>query len=462
MDASPLTQKLIKDFSRLEKNSSQEISSAIVKTISSTNSFNRNRIIQRFFLEKIIKKNLPSRDSSVILSQIKTSPQIATGNLTKEKEEELKNAINDFIASPEKTPLRTLLFKIDRIISFPNEKDIFLFYAFNSLKKIIRIDSEKITDSEKNIILYLAVQQAIFGFEEDLAKYNTSIITDESNEKIDLLFQTTLFKKIYFTCLNYKTPLLIIRSILRDNNKNTFLETKDIEEKIISAYHKIEEDRRNRAVRYIAFSTIIIALLGLFFSFVFAVPPSLKIPFVFLPISLCSFLALEINSLSKKNVKKIVLETFRLLYKREEDAHYIISVPKRRKNFYLFINLFYAIIFSVIFSFFFWSLSFLDLSTSSIVSFLFLIIFIFFTRLNAKRYLKDICLLKKKESVLDIISEIIAFPLLKVRQIFILKKDSPWLVLLISSLKATNPLLREAVKNSIDKAKERKEKLYEE
>ncbi len=462
MDASPLTQKLIKDFSRLEKSSSQEISSAIVKTISLTNNFNRNRIIQRFFIENVIKKNLPSRDSSVILSQIKTSPQIATGSLTKEKEEELKNAINDFIASPEKISLKTLVFKVDRIISFPNEKDVFLFYAFNSLKKIIRIDSEKITDSEKNIVLYLAVQQAIFGFEEDLAKYNTSIITDESNEKIDLLSQTTLFKKVYSTCLNYKTPLLIIRSILRDNNKNTFLETKDIEEKIISAYHKIEEDRKNRAVRYIALSTIVIALLGFFFSFIFTVPLSLKIPFVLLPISLCSFLALEINSLSKKNVKKIVLETFRLLYKKEEEAHHIITLPKRRKNFYLFINLFYAIIFSVIFSFFFWSLSFLNLSTSSIVPFLFLIIFLFFTRLNAKRYLKDIYLLKKKESVLDIISEIIAFPLLKIRQIFILKKDSPWLVLLISSLKATNPLLREAIKNNISKAKERKEKLYEE
>ncbi len=475
LEASPLTQKLIKDTSRLKGNSlgdsfaSGKREEHLLKKIFFTNSrkintFNESATLRRFFIKKYLEDPAFTDDHSHFILKIKSSPEIFAKNLSPEDEEKIISLIKEFKQLNSNKNADNFSFTIDRIISSPNEKETFLFYAFNSLKKIIKIEEDKITESEKNIILYLSVQQTIFGFDKDLAIYNTSIVSDESFQKIKELSETLLLKKVSLICFNYKTPLLIIRNILREdgkNHKDIFSNPEETEKKIISVYKKIEEDRLNRSYRYIAASTIIIALLSFLVSFSLTIP-LLKISLTLIPIIFCALLVTEIKPIPQKNTKKIVLESLRLIYKKEEAPHYFVKPPKKINKIYFFINLLYALLFSVFFGLAFWSLSFLNISTLSIISLIFLFVFIFFTKINAKRFLKDLSLINRKDSFFDSLTEIIAFPLLKIRQIFITKKYSPYLLLASSGTKSLIPFLRDLLREKTIILKEKKEKLYEE
>jgi hypothetical protein len=340
-----------------------------------------------------------------------------------------------------------------------------VFYAIASFKKRIKIEGD-ICEESRNALLHAIVLEEVFGFSRK-ESFLLAIRGKESlinEEELHYFLNTRSVRKLRRFCRLSRASYIVINDILSSNNRKKleelFSHPEKVEDKISYFYKKrvkIVEERAHKIAIKTTISVLVIGILSLFLA---EVPIIHATPFILAPVILASLSILAIPHPPEKNRKKLVLETLRTIYKKEEDPSLVVSLQKEKnQNIYRFVAAFYFLLFFIFFSIMF-------LLAKTTISFVSSVVFATIVAVTAygfkksKNSFSSVFVIERKETVLDFITDSLSFPLLKIEKIISSDKKK--------NLHKKKFALPKKNKNLFDfrllvkKVKEKKERIYEE
>ena len=251
----------------------------------------------------------------------------------------------------------------------PSVKEMALIdYMFKLMKEKIKVNESiyelgLLKKEDRDIQIYIAIQQALFKLDSPMLSYNLIKYKYPEWEKDgeNLLFKVSqniykiwnkieqdlacpVAKKFYTICEKYDTPYLLFGDVL--SQKNLFEAEKEIkepallEQSIKSAYKKRLAGLKDKISRAAVYSTVSIFLtkivtlviLEIFlselltghFNAIFLVFD------ILIPTVLMFSLVATIKLPSDKNLSMVIMETMKIVYKKENTDIYEIKVHKKR------------------------------------------------------------------------------------------------------------------------------------
>lgn len=234
-----------------------------------------------------------------------------------------------------------------------------------------------ISEEEKNTQVYVAAQRALFKLDSPLISYHLlkRRYPQWSNLPLPQLQETTkniysiwksiekdlnhhLSDKFYNICERYDTPYLLLGDILSEENPSEILnkvsQPEILEELTKRAYHKRLTTLKGRLSRAAFYSTLSILLTNIFSLLVLEIPIAKLITGRFTPITivvdilgptfLMFLLTITIDLPKKSNLDLVLIETMKIVYKKEKADVYEIKILKKRGFITkFFIGLFYLL-----------------------------------------------------------------------------------------------------------------------
>lgn len=258
--------------------------------------------------------------------------------------------------------------EIEEILA-PAAKEMALIdYMFELMKEKIKVNESiyelgLLKKEDKDIQIYIAVQQALFKFDRPMISYNLIKYKypdwDRANQ--DLLFKISqnickiwnkiekdlacpIAKKFYTICEKYDTPYLLLGDILAQKNPETaekeIKEPSSLEQSIKNAYKKRLTSLKTRISRAAVYSTVSIFLtkiVSLVILEIFLAElltghfNGLTLVFdVLMPTALMFGLVATVKLPSEKNLSMVIIETMKIVYKNEKTDLYEIKIHKKR------------------------------------------------------------------------------------------------------------------------------------
>ena len=240
-------------------------------------------------------------------------------------------------------------------------------YMFELMKERIvlsegAITIKKMKDEEKNIQIYIAVQQALFKLDKPIISYNllkykfpqwkngpTREWLLEITKNIYIIWDDIkkdlshpLGKKFYTICEKYDTPYLLLGDVLTEENpfeiSKKISEPEELETLIKKAYKKRLSTLKSRLSRAAFYSTLSILLTNAFSLVILEIPLAKLITGRFMPITILvdilgpTFLMFlfvaTIKLPSKNNLNLVIMETMKIVYGKVDT--YEIKILKER------------------------------------------------------------------------------------------------------------------------------------
>lgn len=253
----------------------------------------------------------------------------------------------------------------DALAPFIKEKAL-IDYMFELMKERITLNEgvfvfKKIKEEEKNIQIYIAVQQALFKLDHPIISYNllkykfpqwnntTTEWLSEITKNIYTIWNDIekdlshpLGKKFYTICEKYDTPYLLLGDVLSEENpaeiSKKISEPEIFESLIKKAYNKRLSTLKARLFRAAVYSTLSILLANSLSLLILEIPLARLITGRFMPITilvdilgptfLMFLLVATIKPPSKNNLDLVIMETMKIVYGKIDT--YEIKIPKKR------------------------------------------------------------------------------------------------------------------------------------
>ena len=251
----------------------------------------------------------------------------------------------------------------------PSTKEMALIdYMFELMKDRIKVNESVyernlLKREEKDIQIYIAVQQALFKLDTpiisyNLIKYKYPNWSNPSEEELFKLAQNIykiidtiendlvcpLGKRFYAICEKYDTAYLLIGDILsRDNFEKIsqeIIEPPLLEGYVRSAYAKRLQELKAKITRAAIYSTasifitkiLSLVILELILAKLFTghVDIFTLIIDVLIPTVLMASLVLTVKPPSKKNISIVIVEIMKIFYQKEKIDTYEIRIPRKR------------------------------------------------------------------------------------------------------------------------------------
>ncbi len=462
---SPLTEKIIRDLSRIKKETeeSEEIFK-VQKTdytpLKKLISWREEHLLKRNAIERALREELFS--AKKIASEIPpisaesfftalAHTGIFPNTVARSKISKLQEVLNKYAQiishSPKSGKSKTSFIgwlvdiascEIEEVLSEREEERKILFYTFRSLKNSINI-KEEIEEKEKDYLLFIALQQTLFGLDHPTTTYHLLKLKSETDEfpeeeeydkeaerlwkgkrKIDFLFKHPLLKKLYKFCKKRSAPYLVIKSILKENPekaKEVFSQPEEVEEKIKNSYEKIEKSIRKKSRRVALYATVLVLMIRAAVFFTIEVHAGIErieiLPMfvnIFTPSLLMALIAFSVSPPHERNKKKVVLEAMKIIYRKKDDDKCDIEKAKKEKGLlYTLIGILYIFVFFLIAGAIFWALSLLNFLLFSCIIFMIFVSFASFAGIKIRESATDLHMIKKNNP-LSFFVDILALP----------------------------------------------------
>jgi len=272
--------------------------------------------------------------------------------------------------------LEILACEIEETLSPFLKEQALIDYMFSSMKERIILDekiiSEKLIDeNEKNIQIYIAVQEALFKLDYPIITYNLfkykypkwREIKENELEKIskniiniwkeiEKHFSHPLGKKFYAICEKYDTPYLLLGDILNNEENLDDISQKisqpEILEELIKKYYKKRLfTLKNRLFRAAFYSTLSILLGNSVSLLILEIPLAKLITGAFTPITivvdilgptlLMFIFVATIKLPPENNLNLVIMETMKIVYKTKDIDKYEIKIFRQKNAIIRFI-----------------------------------------------------------------------------------------------------------------------------
>ena len=348
-------------------------------------------------------------------------------------------------------------YELEKILAPPLKEDALINYMFGSMKEQIKIREgtismagitmEKITENEKNIQIYIAVQRALFKLDDPIITYNllekqypewnqfsssspplSEIAKNiySTKKKIDKAVYHPLSEKFYHICEKYDTPYLILGNIIEDNPlkaKEILENPEDLEGLIKKSYNKRAIKLKGVMRRAAIYTTLSIFVTKMVLAL------SIEIPFDKFIVGDFNYLSLGVNILfppflmfllvatvrppKKENLQRAIMEVMKLVFEREKKDIYEIKIPKKRgKILNLVILGIYSLAFIFSFGIIILVLQKINFGTLSIIIFLFFVSMISFFGVKIKERGKELTIEKEKDTFLNSLFDFFTLPII--------------------------------------------------
>jgi hypothetical protein len=322
-------------------------------------------------------------------------------------------------------------------------------YMFWSMKDTIKV-SDKIFQQgllrkgDEDIQIYIAVCQALFKFDKPIISYNLikykyqnwkkadkDLILEVSKNIYDIWreiekdLENPLSNKFYALCEKYDTPYLLLGDILLQSDPS--LVAKEItnpeilETKIKEAYSKRMATLKTRISRAAIYSTISIfatkilslVILEWIIDTITKSQTNFSIFFadIAIPTILMFLMVSSIKKPSKKNLNLVIMETMKIVYKREDlDMHEIKLNRKKSIATRIILSLVYVLSSFITFGGICYILNYLGFPITSIVIDIIFIALILFAGTALAKRAQELTMEKEKEGFLSFLSDVLFLP----------------------------------------------------
>ncbi len=342
--------------------------------------------------------------------------------------------------------------EVEDLLSPRIREKALITFMYKLMKERVTLEEKAITirglkEKEKNIQVFIAVQRALFKLDESLITYhllkkrypNWNNLDQEKLknisqniysiwEKIEEDLSHPLGDKFYGVCEKYDTPYLLLGDILSENAMNAekrISNPENLESLTKKHYNKRLSTLKKRLGRAAFYSTLSIFLSNV------AVLLAIEIPLVHYvtgqfnfisigvdilgPTLLMAFLVLTIRPPKKGNLKKVIMEMMKIVYKTErKDTYNIKTYPKRGFIINTVINFFYLISFCASYGLVFYGLYKIKFPPLSYLIFLVFISLIAFAGIKIRERAKELQVTEKKRSILGFFITLISLPVLRI------------------------------------------------
>ncbi len=326
-------------------------------------------------------------------------------------------------------------------------------YMFEIMKERIKV-SEKIYEKEmlkpedKDIQIYIAVQKALFKFDEpiisyNILKYKLSYWDNPSQEEILKISQGIhkifddiekdlshpLAKKFYVICEKYDTAYLLVSDVLSNNDSEKV--NKEIqnpallEDAVKKAYQKRLTNLKAQITRIAVYSVIsifvtkILSLIILELVLIDLKVETFNILFliadILIPTCLMALLVASVSPPSKRNLQVVVMETIKIVYQKEKQDIYEIRMNKKRGLFMrVFLTLVYLFGAFISFGLIAWVLVYFHFPPTSIFVNILFVTLVLFAGVAIKRRSEELTMENESGGFLEFLYDILFLPIMGV------------------------------------------------
>ncbi len=345
--------------------------------------------------------------------------------------------------------VETAACEIEETLEPATRENALIAYMFSLMKEKIRLNEGIITkkgisEEEKNIQIYIAVQQALFKLDNPIVSYNlfkykyplwgksqTEWLTALPKniysmwKEIDRHLTNPFGGKFYAICEKYDTPYLLLGDILSEEDLKNAAEKisnpENLESLVKRAYNKRLYTLKSRLLRAAFYSTFSIFLANILSILIIEIPlaklitgrfsPLAIFVDIFVPTVLMLLLTATIKLPSRKNFNVVLLESIKIVYAKGKTDIYEIKIPKRRSFFTLFfISLIYFLGASVTLGIVLLIFSAANLPPTSIIIHIFLIALVAFAGLAIRKRAEELTIEETPGGLLGFIFDVLLLP----------------------------------------------------
>lgn len=350
--------------------------------------------------------------------------------------------------------------EIEEILSPDSKEKALIDYMFETIKEKIRLSEKtlkiiKISDQEKNIQTYIAVQRALFNLDSAvityyLLKYHYPDWKNIGKEKLEetaknifLIKEKTekdlnhpLSDKFYQVTEKYDTPYLILGDILSKNiseAKEKISNPQELERLITESYNKRVKTLKKRLGRAAFYSTLSIFITNIFSLMLIEIPFNKLVTGyffnfwamgvdIFVPTFLMFFLVVSIKPPKPENLPRVIMEIMKIVYQREGKEIYEINTFREKNIIFLsIIKLLYLAGFSGVLAIIIWGLSKVNFPPLSHVIFIIFLSLIAFAGAKIRTRARELQVIEEKESILHFFIDPFAVPIIQLGKWFTIK-----------------------------------------
>lgn len=339
--------------------------------------------------------------------------------------------------------------EIEETLSSSFKERALIDYMFELMKERIVINEgavavKPLKEDEKNIQIYIAVQEALFKLDGPIISYNLIKYkypqwqtADEQlllriaekiykiRQKIEKDLSHPLGKKFYTICEKYDTPYLLLGDILSEENPSEVAEKTSnpevLETLIKKHYEKRLSTLKRRLFRAALYTTLSVLLGNGFSLFLLEMPLARLIHGKFTPLSiivdifestiLMFLFVATIKPPSKKNLNLVIMETMKIAYQKEKTDIYEIKTPRKRGLITRFIiALIYLFGASVSLTILIWIFQLAKFPVTSIIINIIFITITVFAGLAVRKKSEELTIEEKKVGFLGFFFDIFSLP----------------------------------------------------
>lgn len=352
--------------------------------------------------------------------------------------------------------------EVEEILSLTIKEKALIELMFTQMKEKVVIEEglyDEIPDEEKETMLYIAVQRALFNLDEPLISYHLfkynhpdwknlsqdklETITKKLfkiREKLDYYFDHKLETKLYHICQDHNTPYLVLGDVITENinePQEVISNPQSLEKELKSAYDKRVDTLQQRLSRSAIYSTLSIFITNVAALYVLEIPLARLIGYepqtsytvaiwgmnypisaiagtILVPTVLMAILVLTITTPDKENLHKAIMETMKVVYKQKE--HDKLTVKESRDRSFisnLVINFIWFLSLAGTLSVIAFGLYLFHFPPLSYVIFIIFLSLIAFAGIKIRDRAKELHMTDKKDTLGRVLLDIFALPVIR-------------------------------------------------
>ncbi len=301
---------------------------------------------------------------------------------------------------------------------------------------------------EKDIQVYIAVQQALFKLDSPIISYNlirykypywdnpleeellkiSQNITKIFND-IEKDLSHPFLKRFYTICERYDTAYLVISDVLIQNKtgdiQQEMQDPKLFEKYVRKSYENRLKELRARVTRAAAYSVLsifitkMLSLLILELILAKLTHGNLNLVFlsadILIPTLLMAFLVMTVKTPSKNNLNIVIMEAVKIVYQDQKIDNYEIKLSRKRSlAARIILSLVYATGSLISFGFIFLIFNYFHFPvTSMVINFIFIAL-ILFAGTAIQKIANELTMEETKEGILEFIADVLFLPITEI------------------------------------------------
>ncbi len=428
------------------------------------------RTLRRRTLPKvnILKEEKKSVDAESLILELIRAGHLPNDTIKESKIGEVQKILNKYVYILNNLPSGESDHKVDTYqwltsiasceveeMLIPSKEEKFIIeFMFEQMKEQVQIEEgyfDEIDEKTKHTLLYIATQRALYGLDEPiityhLFKYNypdwnnlpekelESITGNiyKIREKLDYYFNHKLETKFYHLCKRQSTPYLLLGDIIKENPKAAFEIVSDapqLESHIKKSYKERVETMRKRLSRSAAYATISIFVTNVAALYALEIPLASFMNYdypiqavfvtIVIPTILMAAFVLTITPPPKENLHKVIMESMKVVYEKHKRDLLKVKKPRKRgvvSNF--IINLIWILSLFISVAVIIYGLSLASFPPLSYIIFIIFLSLIAFAGTKIRDRSKELHMLNKKESFLNVLLDMFALPVIRLGRWF--------------------------------------------